>query len=508
MDKKANILVIQADQLAASALSMYGGIAKTPNLDRIAAAGTVFDSFYCNFPLCGPSRASMMTGQLASRIGVYDNAAEFPTSEPTMAHVMRNAGYRTCLSGKMHFIGPDQLHGFDERLTADIYPADYAWLTDWDTGQKGFEPMRNTIENGGVCAWNMQIAFDEDATNRAVAKLYDYARAPADPFFFFVSLSHPHPPFLMQPEFWEMYSDDDIPPPRTSAIPADELDGLSHRCRQMIGLLEDQVSDEHARLARRGYYASISYFDAKVGQIIAALEMSGLAENTAIFITSDHGEMLGERGLWGKDCFFDWGAKVPLIVKLPQLSQTQRVTAPASLLDLLPTFATMAGQGAQIAPLDLMGKDLLGLMSDTADTDTARVFAEYTADATGETVVMIRAGSHKYIYARGDGEQLYDLRADPDERENLADRQPRMIAEFRRDRDRVWDLPATDTAIRSSQRKRKLVARALNQGKKPSWDLDPAPDYSEIYVRTANGHEVVDRKIRVPAMGYEMPRNY
>ena len=211
---RQNVLVIQADQLAAPLLRRYGGKAKTPHLDCFAASGAVFKNFYCNYPLCGPSRGSMLTGKIASRVGVYDNAAELPASEPTVAHFLRHNGYQTCLSGKMHFIGPDQLHGFEERLTTDIYPADFAWLPDWETGEKGFEPMRNTIENAGVCAWNMQIAFDEEATQRAIHKLYDFSRNPDDnPFFLFVSLSHPHHPFLTLPEFWEMYSDDEIPGP-------------------------------------------------------------------------------------------------------------------------------------------------------------------------------------------------------------------------------------------------------------------------------------------------------
>ena len=169
---RRNILVIQADQLAAQSLPLYGGKAKTPNLDNFSVGSTVFENFYCNFPLCGPFRASMLTGRLASRVGCFDNASELAASEPTFAHYLRRSGYRTCLSGKMHFIGPDQMHGFEKRLTAEIYPADFAWLPDWETGQLGWEPIRNAIENAGVCSWNMQIAFDEEATQKAIHQLY------------------------------------------------------------------------------------------------------------------------------------------------------------------------------------------------------------------------------------------------------------------------------------------------------------------------------------------------
>lgn len=508
--EKTNILVIQADQLAASALSIFGGIAKTPNLDRLAAGGTAFENFYCNYPLCGPSRGSMLTGRLASRVGVFDNAAELATSEPTMAHFLRKAGYRTCLSGKMHFIGPDQLHGFEDRLTAEIYPADFAWLPDWETGKKGFEPMRNTIENGGVCAWNMQIAFDEEATHKAVGKLYDYARRPQDPFFMFVSLSHPHHPFLIQPKYWEMYTDAEIPAPKIGSIPAGELDPHSRRCREMIGLLDSQVSDELAHLARRGYYGAISYFDAKLGQILGALEAAGLDGNTAVFVTADHGEMLGERGLWAKDCFFEWASRVPLVMKLPGRGQRPRVRQPTSLVDLLPTFVDLAGAAPELREFDLAGQSLLGVALGEPEDENAEVHAEYSADATRETIAMIRTGDLKYITSTTDPDMLFDLARDPDELVNVAqDEAYREVVRRLRARSReIWDFEALDGMIRASQAKRRLVGAALRHGKKPDWDFMPAPDYSDIYVRTANSHEVIDRKVRIAARGYTLPRNH
>ncbi|SHJ31003.1 choline-sulfatase [Shimia gijangensis] len=512
---RPNILVIQADQLAAQALSLYGGAAKTPNLDRLASEGTVFRNFYCNYPLCGPSRGSMLTGQLASKVGVYDNAAELPASEPTFAHFLRRAGYHTCLSGKMHFVGPDQLHGFEERLTAEIYPADFAWLPDWTTGEKGFEPMRNTIENGGVCAWNMQIAFDEEATQKSVHKLFEYARAPDDPFFLFVSLSHPHHPFLTQPEYWEMYREEEVPEPTVDRLPDANLDPHSQRCRKMIGLDHSDVSADHARQARHAYYGSISYFDAKVGQIIEALEASGLKDDTAIIVTADHGEMLGERGLWAKDCFFEWAMRVPLIVHLPGQSQTPMVEQNTSLMDLLPTFLDIAG--ADVGQdhcnqdhCDLEGASLLGLVTGAAEDWSDEILAEYTADATTTPIIMIRKGPYKYIASTDDPEMLFDLRVDPNELNNLAEHadSAELLSQFRARQAEVWDLPRLNDKIRRSQKKRDVVRDALKQGRAEPWDFIPKPDYSDTYVRSANSHEVIDRKVRLPAKGYPLPKNH
>ncbi len=127
-----DILLVMADQLTPFALGGYGNpVVHTPHSDALAETGVVFDAAYCNSPLCAPARFSLMAGRLASRIGAYDNAAYFPATVPTLAHYLRLLGYQTCLAGKMHFVGPDQLHGFEERLTTDIYPADFGWVPNW-----------------------------------------------------------------------------------------------------------------------------------------------------------------------------------------------------------------------------------------------------------------------------------------------------------------------------------------------------------------------------------------
>jgi choline-sulfatase len=145
-NKKPNILYIMADQMAATLLSMYdpNSPIKTPHLDSLARDGVVFDSAYCNSPLCAPSRYSMVTGQLPSRIGGFDNASDLPADTLTYAHYLRNEGYHTALSGKMHFVGPDQLHGYEQRLTSDIYPGDYGWTVNWD------EPVSLTNKRSGT----------------------------------------------------------------------------------------------------------------------------------------------------------------------------------------------------------------------------------------------------------------------------------------------------------------------------------------------------------------------
>lgn len=507
MPQKPNIVIFQADQLSAQVLSMYGGFCKTPYLDSLASNGVVFVNAYCNNPLCAPSRLSMMTGRLTSDIGAYDNAAELPSAIPTFAHYLRSAGYHTCLSGKMHFIGADQFHGFEERLTTEIYPSDFAWLPDWERKKQSFVPIRNTIERAGVCAWNMQLAYDEDVAFQAVRKIYDYAREPDQPFCMVVSLTHPHPPFLTTPDYWERYSDPDIPQPRVGRLPDEDLDPHSRRCRRVIGVLDNDVDETLIRASRRAYCGMVSYFDDKLMQITEALDSVNMLDNTAIFVVSDHGEMLGERGLWAKDCFFEGAMRIPIIAKLPGVSGGKRFNGNVSLLDLTPTLLDIAGVSEDQIVSPMHGHSLVGPITNDAKDWPDQVLAEYSAEAAQSPMVMIRRGRFKYIQGAGDPPVLYDLHRDPDELNNIY-RDPShadLAAGFAADVSNHWDLPAIDKNIHQSQRQRKLVRAALGTGRSEDWDYQPKPDYSKLYVRDPGGAEVTDRKVRVAAKGYRLP---
>ena len=205
-----NILLVMADQLAVPTLPFYGHpVVQAPHLSQLAQNGVVFDSAYCNFPICAPSRFSMLSGRLPHAIAAYDNASEFPAAIPTMSHYLRHVGYRTILCGKMHFIGPDQLHGYEERLTTDIYPADFAWTPDWTKGP-AHRPtgvsMRPVVESG-PCIRSMQIDYDDEVEYRAVQRLHDLARAPEQqPFFMTVSFTHCTWATCSRSSVWKMFA--------------------------------------------------------------------------------------------------------------------------------------------------------------------------------------------------------------------------------------------------------------------------------------------------------------
>ena len=348
MAAQPNILMIMADQLTALALPAYGHkVVRTPHLDRLAAEGVLFERAYCNFPLCAPSRASLMSGRLASRIGVYDNAAEFPAAVPTMAHGLRALGYRTCLAGKMHFVGPDQLHGFEERLTTDIYPADFGWTPNWDAPDERIDWWYHnmaSVKEAGIAEATNQLDFDAEVAFQAERRLAEHARArDGRPLFLCASFTHPHDPYAVPRAYWDRYRDDEIDLPSVPPLPEAALDAHSRRLARMADMAAVEITEADVRRARRAYYGEIAYVDDQVGRLMAALKRFGLERDTIVLVTADHGEMLGERGLWYKMHFFEWALRVPLIVWAPERFAPRRVTAPVSLVDLTPTLVDLGG---------------------------------------------------------------------------------------------------------------------------------------------------------------------
>src|SRR6185503_16108972 len=345
--KPPSVLLLMVDQLAASWLPAYGhDVVQAPHVTALSEQGVTFDAAYCASPLCAPSRASLLTGLLPSRTGVYDNAAEMRASLPTLTHRLRAAGYATTLAGKMHFVGPDQLHGFEERLTPDVYPAGLDWTPDWRAPMDERLPWYHTMESvvrPGVSAASMQVDYDDEVCFHAVRALYDHARTRrGDPFFLVASFTHPHDPWELPARWWERYDPDDIDLPAVPPIPLDEADPHSRRLRAMCRTDAADLTDEQIRRARHAYFAAISYVDDRIGQVLAALRESGLDEETIVVLCADHGEMLGERGLWYKMAFFEDAARVPLVVRLPATDGAARagtrVADPVSLLDLAPTL--------------------------------------------------------------------------------------------------------------------------------------------------------------------------
>ncbi|MEM7239886.1 MAG: choline-sulfatase [Pseudomonadota bacterium] len=497
---RPNIVLIMADQLAPQFTGTYGHpLVQTPNMDALAARGARFDAAYCNAPLCAPSRFSFMSGQLVTRIAAYDNASEFPASVPTFAHYLRQAGYRTCLSGKMHFVGPDQLHGFEERLTTDIYPSDHAWTPDWEMPDERIDKWyhnMDSVREAGVASTTFQIEYDEETAFFARRRIFDYAMQGTHPFCMVVSFIHPHDPYVARPEFWDLYDHGEIDLPDGDA----PIDPHTARLRKGIEADVVNVSEEEMRNARHAYYANTSYFDSKVGSVVQALEESGQLDNTIVIVTSDHGDMLGERGLWYKMAMFEHSARVPLVMAGPGIGHHE-VPQACSLIDILPTMLDVAGwEGEHGMPID--GRSLMPLASGTAEGDADEAVVEYCAECASHPIFMIRHGAMKYIHCDVDPPQLFDLAADPGERVNLADEpaHAETAAAFAAEVVRRWDSEAIRQNVIRTQKQRRAVHAAMEAGLLTSWDYNPPRDASKEYVRNHMDWTEAAAKTRWPPL--------
>jgi choline-sulfatase len=485
-DRRPNLVVLMADQLAASFLPAYGHpVVRAPHLDALARSGTVFESAYCASPLCAPSRSAMLAGRRASVIDAFDNAAELPAATPTIAHLLRASGYHTVLAGKMHFVGPDQLHGFEERLTTDVYPAGFDWTPDWRLPSESRLPWYHNLSGvlgAGVHEAAMQTAYDDEVCFRAVERIRELAQRPdRRPFLLVVSFTSPHDPWEVRARHWDMYRDGEIDPPAVAATPPAQTDPHSLRLRAMCGLDERPLSAAEIQRARHGYYAALSYMDERVGEVTGALEQNGLAGETVVAFTADHGEMGGERGLWFKMSFFEGSARVPLLVRGPGIGKG-RVSQPVSHLDLAPTLAELAG--AALGEAEFEGRSLVPALHG-GDAGSATVVSEYLAEGVTAPAVMLRRGRYKYVRCPGDPDQLFDLAADPRELVNLApdSGHAKACAALRADSDERWDLADLRRRVLASQSRRRLVAAALATGAHTPWDHQPYVDASRQYVR-------------------------
>lgn len=490
MGKRPNILIIMVDQLNGTLFP--DGPAEwlhAPNLKRLAQRSARFTNNYTASPLCAPGRASFMSGQLPSRTRVYDNAAEFASDIPTYAHHLRAAGYYTCLSGKMHFVGPDQMHGFEDRLTTDIYPADFGWTPDYrKPGERIDWWYHNlgSVTGAGVAETSNQMEYDDEVAFFGCQKLYQLARDSDDedarPWCLTVSFTHPHDPYVARRRYWDLYEDCEHLEPQVSAIAYEDQDPHSQRIYLANDYRSFAIGPEDVRRSRRGYFANISYLDDKVGELLDVLETTRMADNTLVLFCSDHGDMLGERGLWFKMCFFEGSSRVPLMISGPDIA-AGRVETAVSNLDVTPTLADLAGISLDAVSPWTDGESLLPVIA--GETRSSAVLMEYAAEGSYAPLVAIRDGQYKFVHCELDPPLLFDLEADPAETTNLATQTSHsdVVAAFmKRVRDR-WDMGVFDASVRESQARRWVVYPALRNGAHYPWDFQPLQKASQRYMR-------------------------
>ena len=497
---KPNFLIIMVDQLNGTLFP--DGPADwlhAPNLKRLAERSTRFANTYTGSPLCAPARASFMCGQLPSRTQVYDNAAEFASSIPTFAHHLRRAGYQTTLSGKMHMVGPDQLHGFEERLTTDIYPADFGWTPDYRKPGERIDwwyHNMGSVTGAGVAEITNQMEYDDEVAYHATRKIYDLSRGHDErPWCLTVSFTHPHDPYVARRKYWDLYNDcahlDPVVPP----IPYDEQDPHSKRLLDSCDRDKFDITDDHVRRSRQAYFANISYLDDKIGEFLDTLEAT--RQEATILFVSDHGDMLGERGMWFKMSFFEGSARVPLMIASPEM-KPGRIDTPASTIDVTPTLCDLAGVDMSEVMPWTDGESLVPVAAGTVHHGP--VLMEYAAEGSWAPLVGIRKGDYKYTACALDPEQLFDVATDQAELSNLADieKHQETLAEMRRLAAKKWNLDRFDAEVRQSQARRWVVYEALRNGSYFPWDYQPLQKASERYMRNHMDLNILEEGQRFP----------
>jgi len=503
-NKQANILILMVDQLSGDFFSNGpADFLHAPALKKLSEGGVNFNNTYCASPLCAPARASFMTGNLPSNTGVYDNAAEFPSTLPTFAHTLRSLGYNTILSGKMHFVGADQLHGFEERLTTDIYPADFGWTPDWSRPEERVDWWYHnlgSVTGAGVAVTSNQLEYDDDVAYQATQKLHQLARRQDDrPFCMTVSFTHPHDPYVTRQKYWDLYQDNDLPELNVAAIPFAEQDTHSQRLYKAVDFENFSVSEQDVRNARRAYCGNISYLDEKIGELLQTLDDCQFRDNTIVVFCADHGDMLGERGLWYKMSFFEGSMQVPMIFSAPGQFNNKSINEPVSILDLAPTLIEMAGGNLVDYAISSDGNSLYNCLIGE-EKPQHKVLAEYVGEGSIDPMLMIRQDQWKFNYCEVDEPQLFDLSNDPFELHNLAGESEyaAMLEKFTAQVQQRWDVAKFRDQVRLSQQQRLAVYTGLRKGNFKAWDFQPMQDASERYMRNHLDLNVLETNARFP----------
>jgi choline-sulfatase len=469
---------------------------RTPTIDALAARGATFDAAYCPSPICAPSRAAMMTGCHVHRIGAWDNASPIGCDWPTFAHSFRAAGYRTVLAGKMHFVGPDQHHGFEERWTQDIYPADFRW-----TRPHHPQPPVNDGQNldrvyEAGQGWTQDMDYDEEVMFRTEYQLRQSTRKDDPrPLLLVVSFTGPHYPFKAPEKYWSMYRDEDVDLPR---FPTGDWRAREHAYVGWLrrhGKFDHQVPEDVCRRARRAILGRITLVDDYLARVIAAFT-SARGAGAVTAYTSDHGDMMGEHGLWFKNAAYEWSSRVPFLIAGPGIRQ-RRIAEAVSTVDLGPTLCALAGI-PQIFP-EVDGRDLAPLLRGERPEGPGHAIVENYGEGMHRGLRTIRRGPWKLSYAHTLPPELFDLRSDPDEWTDLAgdERHRSTREELLAELMRGWDPAACDELRWESERRRIAIMKAAATDQ-AQWQLASPPlPHAMDWMRNAD--DLKPRKVALEA---------
>ena len=403
-----NVLVIMSDQHRWNAMGAMGhSRVSTPNLDRLAGSGCMFTNAYSNSPICGPSRASMITGRYPSEIQSYGNASVYTGHPESVAHHLKRHGREASSIGRMDF-KLDCDHGFEARFEG---PRKVPAIAEFFRA-----PAVRRLDAGRRKMLNVEPTDNRSCGHERLACEWLQEHQREEGWFLFLNFLPPHSPFRAPRKYHEMYDPQELDlPVGWNETPGDQHPALREQ-RSFWNMLEG-FSEQDTRRQLAGYYAMVSWLDHALGMVFDVLQETGLSRNTLVAYTSDHGENAGDRGLWGKANFYDSGSRIPMILAGPGVAQGTRVDSPVSLIDLAPTISHALDVPADPA---WRGASLLPMARGQEGKHPRRAIGEYHGPGSVCGQSMIRKGCFKYIHHACFEPQLFDVETDPKEESNLA----------------------------------------------------------------------------------------
>jgi choline-sulfatase len=448
------VLIIMSDEHDPRHMGCSGSpIVRTPHLDALAARGVRFPNAYTPSPICVPARAAFATGRRVHETRHWDNASPYFGEPQGWGHVLQRHGIRVESIGKLHYRAEDDPAGFDvEHLPMHVvggYGMVWASIRDpYVTPQDGKRMLGERIGRGE----SAYTQYDDAVTARAVEWLHDAARRPDEPFVLYVGLVAPHFPLLAPPAFYDLYADRSVPEPKLHPRtgyrrhPWVQAYADFQRC-------EESFRDPAERQAAfAAYFGLCSWTDHNVGRILQALATSGLADDTLVVYTSDHGDNVGARGLWGKSTLYQESVAVPMIAAGPGVAPGVCAT-PVDLLDLFPTILQGAGLDPAREIDDRPGRSLLDIAAAPAEPERV-IFSEYHAAGSNTAGFMLRRGRWKYHHYVRFRPELFDLEIDPEELRDLAEDPAHagVLREMEAALRRICDPDAVDARAKADQR--------------------------------------------------------
>ncbi len=487
--KPANLLFILSDEHNPRVLGAAGHkMIRTPNLDRLAGGGVRFSAAYCNSPICVPSRAALATGRHVHQIRFWDNAIPYDGSVPSWHHRLRQAGHEVVSVGKLHFRSADDDNGFTEEVmplhVVDGIGDPLGWLRDPLPVRKA---ALRLAEDAGQGDSSYQ-QYDDRITAAAIDWLKARAAAQAGqqqsgkPWALFVSLVCPHFPLIARPEWYGLYPENEVPRPALYDAAEREPDHPYIAAIRACQTYDQAFDETRLRRALAAYFGLVSFVDHNVGKLVETLAATGLSATTRVLYSSDHGDNLGTRRLWGKSTMYEELAGVPMILAGPGVPEGFVCREPASLVDCFPTVTECVGLPPHPDDRDLPGSSLFDLARGRVPQRT--VMSEYHAAGAATGTFLIRKGPFKYIHYAGMPPQLFDLSADPQEAHDLA-RDPAwhgLVAQCEAELRAVVDPEKADATAKADQARRiaafggreKIIAHG-------SFGFSPAPGTAPRY---------------------------